>query len=154
MIWSFILPIMSFFGKHSGIVSKAKSFLTPKNIAMIVGVILLIFFIWSYLSTRSENVQLKFKLETASSEIVKANANLQTCYTEQENLNKKFVIVQKEYEDAIASNMKSAEEVCLRKDKVSNLNKVKPIKNMADKPPAVKELENSLNNRFNKRGFQ
>lgn len=152
-----MLPL--FLLKGLAFISPFKKLLTPKNIAIAVGIAVLAYFIWSYNSMRTELGEYRATIDQSNAEVSKANKNLDSCYSDVEKLNTNIVELQKEYDATLNSALSKMQSLCVRKDTITQLNKKLKEKGIvvapdSEKPKDVIDLQNSLNDRLNNRGFE
>jgi predicted RNase H-like nuclease (RuvC/YqgF family) len=137
-----------------GVISPLKRFLTPRNIMIAVGVAALGYFIWSYNSMRTEIGELKADLKVQSEQVEKANANVIAVTESAAEAAERYQAQLEEAAIRCRAKLNKVQEVCTRTDRVDTLNRTLTRKPTVEKPQEVLDLEKSLNDRLNQRGFQ
>jgi hypothetical protein len=124
-----------------------KPFLTVQNIAIVLLLALVGYFVWNYNSMGKEIVSLRSELAIANEAIVLANNKVATCYSEMDDVQKDFTELQEDFNLLFDQGLDAVEEICTRRDTLNLLNDGVSL------PENVEAIEESINERFNRRNF-
>lgn len=120
-----------------------KPFLTIQNIAIAVLIAVIGYFIWNYTRMDEKIVSLESELAIANEAVVLANQNVNKCYTEMKDVQDDYNELQEDFNLIFVEGLDAVEDICTRRDTLGNINS----------PEDVQTLEDSLNERFNRRNF-